>query len=212
VPDAPASLDPGDERRLAVGLFNHVWDLLGKPDRSVSDDFEMIHAAHASRYHWGAVGEPVHWARGEWQCSRVYAVLGRFEPALLHAERCLELATAYAKQRKTFGAPLAQRQAIQWPILDMHMDAHKLRLMLHHAAWKFDRGEDCREEAFMVKIFGDERSFWAADRCMQIHGGMGLSKELPIERFFRDQRSMMITEGAIEVLRMALARMILDVR
>jgi acyl-CoA dehydrogenase len=127
-------------------------------------------------------------------------------------ERCLELATAYAKQRKTFGAPLAQRQAIQWPILDMHMDAHKLRLMLHHAAWKFDRGEDCREEAFMVKIFGDEHSFWAADRCMQIHGGMGLSKELPIERFFRDQRSMMITEGAIEVLRMALARMILGVR
>ena len=59
---------------------------------------------------------------------------------------------------------------------------------------------------------GDERSFWAADRCMQIHGGMGLSKELPIERFFRDQRSMMITEGAIEVLRMALARMILGVR
>lgn len=127
-------------------------------------------------------------------------------------ERCLELATAYAKQRKTFGAPLAQRQAIQWPILDMHMDAHKLRLMLHHAAWKFDRGEDCREEAFMVKIFGDERSFWAADRVMQIHGGMGLSKELPIERFFRDQRSMMITEGAVEVLRMALARMILKIR
>jgi acyl-CoA dehydrogenase len=127
-------------------------------------------------------------------------------------ERCFELASAYAKQRKTFGAPLAQRQAVQWMILDMYTDAHKLRLMLHHAAWKFDRGEDCREEAFMVKIFGDERSFWAADRCMQIHGGMGLSKELPIERFFRDQRSMMITEGAIEVLRMALARMILDVR
>jgi hypothetical protein len=95
VPDAPASLDPGDERRLAARLFNHVWDLLGKPDRSVSDDFAMIHAAHASRYHWGAVGEPVHWARGEWQCSRVYAVLGWFEPALRHAERCLELATQH---------------------------------------------------------------------------------------------------------------------
>ena len=60
----------------------------------------------------------------------------------------------------------------------------------------------------MVKIFGDERSFWAADRCMQIYGGMGLLEGTPIERFFRDQRSMMITEGAIEVLRMALARMI----
>jgi acyl-CoA dehydrogenase len=127
-------------------------------------------------------------------------------------ERCLDLAISYAKQRRTFGASLAERQSIQWPIIDIHMDAHKLRLMLHHAAWKFDRGEDCREEAYMVKVFGDERSFWAADRCMQIHGGIGLSKELPIERFFRDQRSMMITEGSIEVLRMALARMILGVR
>jgi acyl-CoA dehydrogenase len=127
-------------------------------------------------------------------------------------ERCLELGISYAKQRKTFGAFLAERQSVQWPLIDSYMDAHKLRLMIYHAAWKFDRGEDCREEAFMVKIFGDERSFWAADRCMAIHGGMGLSKELPIERFFRDQRSMMITEGAVEVLRMALARMILNVR
>jgi acyl-CoA dehydrogenase len=127
-------------------------------------------------------------------------------------ERCFELGSAYAKQRKTFGALLADRQSVQWPLTDIYMDMHKLRLMLYHAAWKYDRGEDCREEAFMAKIFGDERSFWAADRVMQIHGGMGLSKELPIERFFRDQRSMMITEGAVEVLRMALARMILKIR
>lgn len=127
-------------------------------------------------------------------------------------ERCYELGSAYAKQRKTFGALLAERQSVQWPLTEIYMDAHKLRLMLYHAAWKYDRKEDCREEAFMVKIFGDERSFWAADRVMQIHGGMGLSKELPIERFFRDQRSMMITEGAVEVLRMALARMILKIR
>jgi acyl-CoA dehydrogenase len=127
-------------------------------------------------------------------------------------ERRFDLGSSYAKQRKTFGALLAERQSVQWPLTDIYMDMHKLRLMLYHAAWKYDRGEDCREEAFMVKIFGDERSFWAADRVMQIHGGMGLSKELPIERFFRDQRSMMITEGAVEVLRMALARMILNVR
>ena len=95
MPDAPFSLDPGDERQLAAGLFNRVWELLGKPDRGAGDDDEMVHAAHASRYHWGAAGEPVHWARGEWQCSRVYAVLGRFEPALHHAERCLELAAHY---------------------------------------------------------------------------------------------------------------------
>jgi acyl-CoA dehydrogenase len=127
-------------------------------------------------------------------------------------ERCFELGTAYAKQRKTFGALLAERQSVQWALTDIYMDMHKLRLMLYHAGWKSDRNEDCRQEAFMVKIFGDEHSFLAAHRVMQIHGGMGLSKELPIERFFRDQRSMMITEGAVEVLKMALARMILNVR
>lgn len=125
-------------------------------------------------------------------------------------DRCFELAASYAKQRKTFGAPLAERQSVQWALSDMFLELHQLRLMVYHAAWKYDRGEDCSDEAYMVKIFGDERSFRAADRCMQIHGGIGLSKELPIERFFRDQRSMMITEGPNEVLRMALARNILQ--
>jgi hypothetical protein len=95
VPEAQFRFEPGEQRQLAASLFNHVWSLLAKPDRSASDDDEMIHAAHASRHHWGAAGEPVHWARGEWQCSRVYAVLGRSEPALHHAERCLALSTAH---------------------------------------------------------------------------------------------------------------------
>ena len=95
MPVTPVQLEQGQQRQLAATIFNHVWDLLVKADRTVGDDDEMLHGAHASRYHWGVVGEPVHWARGEWQCSRVYAVLGRFEPALHHARRCLELATQY---------------------------------------------------------------------------------------------------------------------
>lgn len=87
----PTTLDPGTRRALAVDLFNHVWTLLETPDRTPLQDDEMLHAAHASRYHWGEVGEPVNLARGEWQCSRVYAVLGRAEPALWHARRCLAL-------------------------------------------------------------------------------------------------------------------------
>ena len=79
----PATLDAADRRQLAVDLFNHVWTLLEKTDRTPMQDDEMLHAAHASRYHWGEVGEPVNFARGEWQCSRVYAVLGRAEPALV---------------------------------------------------------------------------------------------------------------------------------
>ncbi len=80
-----------DHRQLGVDLFNHVWTLMETPDRTTAQDDEMLHAAHASRYHWGLVGEPVNLARGEWQCSRVYAVLGRGEPALWHARRCVEI-------------------------------------------------------------------------------------------------------------------------
>ena len=86
---APTEIDPATRRTLAVGLFNHVWTLLEKPDRTPEQDDEMMHAAHASRYHWGEIGEAVNLARGEWQCSRVYAVLGRAELALWHARRCV---------------------------------------------------------------------------------------------------------------------------
>lgn len=89
-PSATA-LDDGTRRALAVDLFNHVWTLLERTDRTPMQDDEMVHAAHASRHHWGEIGEPVNLVRGEWQCSRVYATLGRGEPALWHARRCLEL-------------------------------------------------------------------------------------------------------------------------
>ena len=79
------------ERRWAAELFNRVWELLDKVDRSVADDDEMVHAAHASCLHWLHIGTPVNAARGEWQCSRVYAVLGRAEPALHHARRCVAI-------------------------------------------------------------------------------------------------------------------------
>ena len=82
------------ERGLAADLFNGVWMLLGKPDRTVEDDDRMVHMAHASRYHWGQAGTELNRSRGEWQCSRVYAVLGRAEPALHHARRGLELCQA----------------------------------------------------------------------------------------------------------------------
>jgi DNA-binding transcriptional MerR regulator len=89
--ESVGDVDAATHRRLAVALFNHVWTLLERPDRSPAEVDEMIHAAHASRYHWslaeGALS--INLGRGEWQCSRVYAVLGRGEPALWHAKRCL---------------------------------------------------------------------------------------------------------------------------
>jgi hypothetical protein len=88
---ASVSLDPALERQLAADLFNYVWTLIEKPERTRSEDDDMLHAAHASRHHWGRVGAPENFARGEWQVSRVYCVLGRGEPALYHAHRCLSI-------------------------------------------------------------------------------------------------------------------------
>lgn len=79
-----------DHRRLGVDLFNHAWSLLEKPDRTPAEDDELLHATHASAYHWSRVGAPENLARGEWQVSRVNAVLGRGEAALHHAQRCLD--------------------------------------------------------------------------------------------------------------------------
>ena len=89
--DALTDLDGATHRALGVALFNHTWTLLEKPDRTPAETDEMIHAAHASRFHWSRAdgAEAVNLARGEWQCSRVYATLGRGEPALWHARRCL---------------------------------------------------------------------------------------------------------------------------
>ena len=80
-----------EHKKFAVGLFNLAWSLLNKKDRTKEEDDKMIHAAHASRFHWGEIGTPVHFERGEWQISRVYSVLKRSEPALYHAQRCLEI-------------------------------------------------------------------------------------------------------------------------
>jgi hypothetical protein len=78
-------------RKFAVDLFNLTWNLLDKKDRSQEEDDKMIHAAHASRFHWGEIGTSLEFERGEWQISRVYSVLKRNEPALYHAKRCLEI-------------------------------------------------------------------------------------------------------------------------
>ncbi len=80
-----------EHKKTAIKLFNLTWTLLDKKDRTKEENDKMIHAAHASRYHWGEVGTPLEFERGEWQISRVYSVLGRGEPALHHAERCLEI-------------------------------------------------------------------------------------------------------------------------
>ncbi len=131
--------------------------------------------------------------------------------ALGVAERCLEIATSYAKQRVTFGKPLSERQAIQFMLVDSYVELKAARLLVYEAACNVDAGTDNRVDAYISKSNADEMAFRVADRCMQILGGIGLTTDLPIERMWRQQRSYRITEGATEVMKMVIARHVLKI-
>jgi acyl-CoA dehydrogenase len=118
-------------------------------------------------------------------------------------------AVAYANQRKTFGEYLAERQAIQWMLADNEMDIRTARWLTWEGAWKADRGEDARVEASIAKLYSSEALGRVIDRVVQIHGGYGVSKEFPFERWYREARIRRIGEGPSEVHRMVIARHLL---
>ena len=122
------------------------------------------------------------------------------------AQRCIELSARYAKQRVTFGAPLATRQAVQFKIANSFIEHQIGQNYVYQTAWKADHGKLARHETFVTKTFCTELGFKAANSCMQIHGGIGLTVDLPIHKMWKNSRSFIITEGAVEVMRMALAR------
>jgi len=125
------------------------------------------------------------------------------------ARRALDMMCRHAKQRATFGTPLADRQAIQWWIADAATEIHACRLMVHDAAARFDRGEDIRQTAAMVKVFATEMVGEIIDHASQAFGAMGMTKELPLQLMAQKARVMRIYEGPSEVHRMSIARRIL---
>jgi acyl-CoA dehydrogenase len=129
--------------------------------------------------------------------------------ALGAAKYLLELSAAYAKQRQTFGRPIADYQAIQWMLADTAVDIHATELMVYDAARRHEAGERVTREAAMAKLFASEMAFRAADRAIQIHGGIGYTRDLPIERMFRDLRLLRIVEGTSEIQRLIIARSVL---
>lgn len=101
-------LDEATHRQLAKDLFNHTWTLIEKSDRTPAENDEMIHSTHASAFHWSRGGGTLaNAARGEWQVARVYSTLGRGEPALHHAECCLETCLAHPEDMEEFDLPYA---------------------------------------------------------------------------------------------------------
>ncbi|MFH1087149.1 MAG: acyl-CoA dehydrogenase family protein [Chloroflexota bacterium] len=125
------------------------------------------------------------------------------------AQRSVDMVLSYVPDRHTFGQPLSSRQAIQWMMVDCAMDIHLTRLFMLETAWKLDQGMDASQEASMLKVFSTESAFRCVDLCMQCLGGIGLTKDLPLERWLRELRVMRITEGPTEVHKWTIARNIL---
>ena len=117
-----------------------------------------------------------------------------------------EMAISYSQQRETFGAALASRQAIQWMIVDNEIDIRTGRMMYLAAAEKAEQDEPFRFEAAMAKLTSTEGASRVVDRAIQIHGGIGVTKDLPLERWYREMRIRRIGEGPSEVQRIIMAR------
>jgi acyl-CoA dehydrogenase len=126
--------------------------------------------------------------------------------ALGIAERALGLAVEYANTRETFGKKIGTNQAIQWMIADSETEIEAARWLILRAAWTVDQGEDPRHSSSMAKLYGAGMVNRVVDRVMQIHGGMGYTRELPIERWYRQVRLMRIYEGTDEMQRLIISR------
>ena len=126
--------------------------------------------------------------------------------ALGLARAAFEEAVRYAKSRQAFGAPLSTRQAIQWMIADAATQIEAARLLVHRAALLKDAGLPYTREAAMAKLFATEMAEKVCRDAIQIHGGYGYSREVPVERMYRDARLMTIGEGTSEIQRLVIAR------
>jgi len=126
------------------------------------------------------------------------------------AQRALELALRYSQERKTFGKPIAQHQAIQFKLADMATQVDAARLMTLRAARLKDAGERSDLEAGMAKLFASEAGRFCVEECFRIHGGYGYSKEYEIERLYRDAPLLLIGEGTSEIQRMVIGKKLLQ--
>lgn len=122
------------------------------------------------------------------------------------AKEMLKLSVTFAEQRKQFGNSISKFQAIQFMIAEMTTKIYAMESMLYKAAAKYDAGDDVMQEAAIVKLYCSEAVSEVADMALQIHGGMGFSRELPIERFYRDARILRIFEGTSEIQKLVISR------
>ena len=128
------------------------------------------------------------------------------------AQRALDMLIEYAPQRTTFGAPLSERQQIQWWVADAATRIHACRLMTYDCAWKLDQGRDVRNEISMIKAYGTEMAYEVVDNVMQAFGAMGMTRELPLHLMQSKLRTMRIYDGPTEIHKWVVARNLLGLK
>jgi acyl-CoA dehydrogenase len=166
----------------------------------VFEDVEVPESQLVGKEGWGFAQ-----AMGFLSTGRLHIAAG----AVGVAQFLLELGVDYAKQRQSFGRPIAANQAIQWMLADSATEIYAARNMVYHAAWLLDQGKDATREMSMAKLYSTEMVNRVCDRVLQIHGGMGWMKETRTEGFYRSLRVLRIVEGTSEIQRMMIARSLL---
>jgi alkylation response protein AidB-like acyl-CoA dehydrogenase len=126
------------------------------------------------------------------------------------AQAALEASVTYSQKRLAFGKPISEHQAIQLKLAEMAAKVHAARLMVYDAARKKDSGERNDLEAAMAKLFASEVCGEVAMEAMRVHGGVGYTKDLPVERYYRDAPLMIIGEGTNEIMKLIIARRLLE--
>jgi len=190
---------PADSPGLHIGPPEKKMGLKGSPTNAVTYENVQVPAEYL-------IGEEGH------GLSQTLTVLdgGRISIGAISvglAQAAFESAVVYAKERQTFGVPIADHQAIQWMLADAATDIQSARLMIYYAAWHKDQGRPFTKEAAMAKLFATEMAERVCRNAIQIHGGYGYSREYPVERIYRDSRLMTIGEGTSEIQRLVISRM-----
>ncbi|ASO20193.1 alkylation response protein AidB-like acyl-CoA dehydrogenase [Actinoalloteichus hoggarensis] len=183
----------------AMGWRSEYIDTMGEggPAALVFDDVRV-----PGRNVLGEVGQGFTLAM-QWIGKGRYAIPSQ---AIGIAERALGMAVDYANTRETFGRTIGSNQAVQWMIADSEVELEAARALVLRAAWVVDEGGDPRHTSAQAKLFGAAMVNRVVDRVMQIHGGIGYTRELPIERWYRQVRLFRIFEGTDEMLRLIISR------
>lgn len=191
----------------AAGFTAKVIPTLGRPSSTSSDACEVWLEDLIVSENCRLTGEGSGWGQAQGTLGGIRFAMGARSVGL--ATRCLEMALEYSKQRVTFGESISKRQSVQNMLADSYTEIQAARLLTYYGAWKQDQGMDARQEISMIKIMSTEMLGNVVDRAIQIHGGMGLTKQLPLERIYRNARVDRIVDGPNEVHRWVIARNLL---